>query len=474
MESMALDLASPGLPRAPAARSDPRRQGQKRSGGGRLENRTRAVKSAGGARVAAALGALLLAAAPAGAEPAALRVGTSGDYAPFSAGATPGAEGFDLDVARAFAEERGLELEVVRFRWPDLERDLAAGRFDVAMSGVTVRPERSIAGRFSVAVAEAGAVAIVADSTKHATLDALDESDVRIGVNAGGHLEQAARLRFPHATLVAIPTNPAVPKALAKGLVDAVVSDDLEAPAWLREAPDAELLGSFTRDRKAYLVRADRADLAADLDAWLLAREADGTLARLRRERLGGAGPATAAPLAALAAAIDERLALMPLVAAAKQRLGLPIEAPAREQAVMDQAVAACAAAARAAARPVPPEAAVRGLFAALVEAAKEVQRGAPLSATREVGPDLEDELRPALSRIGERVAFLLVRLPPATTPGEAFAALRDGVRTPGVSEASLHAIADAIAEVAKPQKQPEGASLRRALRVACRCRPAG
>jgi len=474
-----LDLASPGLERAPAPRSEPRRQGQKRSGGGRLENCRRRVKSAArgpwrGRRAgAAALLAAALAAASAAAEPATLRVGTSGDYAPFSSGPSATAKGFDLDVARAFAADRGLALEVVRFRWPELESDLAAGRFDVAMSGVTVRPERSIAGRFSVPVAEASAVAIVRDSAKHASLDALDAPDVRIGVNAGGHLERAAQLRFPRATLVAIASNAAVPRALEQGLVDAVVSDDLEAPAWLHQAKGSELLDAFTRDRKAYLVRADRADLAADLDTWLLAREADGTLSRLRREHLGRAGPATATPLGALVAAIDERLSLMPLVAAAKRRGRLAIEVPARERDVQDRGAAAAAAAAKAAGLPPPSDDAVRALFAGLIGCAKEVQRTAPPAPAGDADDDLDDELRPTLLRIGEQIAFLLVRLPESTSPAAALVALRDGVRTPGVPESALPSLAAAIAELAKPRKEPEGAQFRLPLRAACRCRRA-
>ena len=55
-----------------------------------------------------------------------LRVGTSGDYAPFSsAGEGRSPSGFDIAVARAYAQERGLGLEFVSFRWPDLVRDLA-------------------------------------------------------------------------------------------------------------------------------------------------------------------------------------------------------------------------------------------------------------------------------------------------------------------------------------------------------------
>ena len=145
-------------------------------------------------------------------------MGTSGDYAPFSLAAEGGEpSGFDVEVARRYAKERGLELEFVRFRWPNLLRDLEAGRFDLAMSGITVVPRRSLAGRFSVPVAESGAVLLTREPERWKTLDELDRPDLRIGVNAGGYLEQVARRRFPRATLLAIPSNQAVREALLDG-----------------------------------------------------------------------------------------------------------------------------------------------------------------------------------------------------------------------------------------------------------------
>jgi cyclohexadienyl dehydratase len=469
MESMARDLANPLLGERAALVVGPRPRGQKFSGGARLGYRYRVVKSpARGSRRAAArtarvVAALSVAVAATAAAPAKLRVGSSGDYAPFSVGRGAAARGFDVELARAFAAERGLDLELVAFRWRRLERDLGSGRFDVAMSGVTVRPERSLAGRFSVPVAESGAVALARDPALHASLDALDDPEVRIGVNAGGHLERAARARFPRATLVAIGSNSAVAKALSEGLVDAVVSDTLEAPGWLAAAPGAGALGPFTRDRKAWLVRTERADLAAELDAWLLAREADGTLARLREKHLGDAAPRTATPLAALVAAVDERLALMPLVAAAKRRAGLPLEAPAREQEVQERGVAAARDAARVAGLAPPSDAAVRALFGALVAAAKDVQR----TALQDEAAELEAELRPALLRIGERIAWLAVRLPPGLGEADVAASLREGVRAPGLGEPALRSLAAAIAELAKPRKENPHGGLRRVLRVA-------
>ena len=251
-----------------------------------------------------------------------LRVGTSGDYPPFSraaADASLGVEGFDIDVARAYAEARGLELQLVRFRWPELLDDLAAGRFDVVMSGVTVRPERSVAGLFTVPVLTSGAVLLLRDDGRFADASALDAAWVRIAVNAGGHLERTARARFPNATLLPIADNGAVLAELGAGRVDAVMTDTVEAPLWQARLPGLRRLGPLTQDHKAYLLPANDGERAADLDRWLLAREADGTLARLRAQWIGeGAAPA-ATPLAALLAAVKERLALMPAVAEAKR-----------------------------------------------------------------------------------------------------------------------------------------------------------
>ena len=74
-----------------------------------------------------------------------LRVGTSGDYAPFSVLEDGHYAGYDVELARRFADAHDLELQFVPFVWSNLRSDLEAGRFDLAMSGVTIRKDRSLA-----------------------------------------------------------------------------------------------------------------------------------------------------------------------------------------------------------------------------------------------------------------------------------------------------------------------------------------
>jgi len=345
-------------------------------------------------------------------QPGVLRVGTSGDYAPFSVEARDGSRsGFDVELARRYARDRGLEIEWVSFRWAELERDLLAGRFDVAISGVTVGPARSLVGRFTVPVVQSGAVVLSNRPVRH--LGELDRKRFKIGVNAGGHLERVTRARIRDAQIVAITPNAAVRDALLVGEVDAVVTDTFEAPHWSRGQPELVRIGPLTRDRKAWLVSPDQAELARDLDLWLLAKEQSGDLEGLRTGALGVSGDRSASLPSALLAAIDERLALMPWVAAAKQRDGLPLEAPEREALVLASAWEATRAAAARAGREPPSESAVRALFRAQIDAAKGVQRRAIEAKGLDPDPpDLESELRPAILRLGDRISFLAVRLP--------------------------------------------------------------
>ncbi len=380
-----------------------------------------------------------------------LRVGVATDYPPFAARA-PGGElgGLDLDVMRAFVESRGAALVLIPFAWPELTDDLRTLRFHLAIGGISVRPERSALGQFSVPVLESGAILLArGDSAVEDARDA-NTARVRIAVNRGGHLERVARALFPRAQLLAIADNAAVRDVLAHGDVDAAMTDSVEAPLWEREIADTKRIGPLTRDVKAYWVAPGERDLARALDRWLLAREADGTLARLRARWLAEPSEEAATPARALAAAIAERLALMPAVAEAKRAAQLPVFVPEREAAVVAAARAATLAAfaERGVAAPAP--AAIDAFYRALTEAAR-VEQGRVLAAEPSADASaysLEGELRPALDRIGERIAFLLAQLPAET---DAEALVRDLVR-----------LAPALA--AEPERAREIAERARAL----------
>jgi hypothetical protein len=97
-----------------------------------------------------------------------------------------------------------------------------------------------------------------------------------------------------------------------------------------------------------------------------------------------------------------------------------------------------------------PDEAAVRALYRAQIEAAKAVQRATPAAPSSLAGSvhDLDGELRPALLRIGEKIARLVVTLPPALDCRQVRRRARDALRAPYLGEADVRALADAIVDV--------------------------
>jgi len=329
-----------------------------------------------------------------------------------------------------------------------------------------VRPERSIAGRFSVPIAESGAVAIVQVGDPRSIVE-LDRAETTLAVNAGGHLERATRARFQHATINAVSPNEAVLAELLEGRVDAVITDSLEAPHWIARAHRhsggirVTTIGPFTKDRKAWLIRADQPALARAADRWLLAREADGSLAGLREQFLGQPGPETASAFSALVAAIDERLSLMPAVANAKRAKGAGVQDATREERVIAAGIDAVSAAAREAKTTAPPEAVTRSFYRALIEAAKTIQ-GRTLTAARAedaIDADLTEELRPALLRIGEKIALLVVAAQgsEAMTPASVTQRLESALERYSLPKKELEAIAQALSQVLPRAAGAEG-----------------
>ena len=151
--------------------------------------------------------------------------------------------------------------------------------------------------------------------------------------------------------------------------------------------------------------------------------------------------------MAALLAAIDERLSLMPIVAVVKRNSGIPLEVPEREEVVLDAAAEAVLRAADRRDVVAPPFTLVRAFYRAQMEAAKQVQLDAvrdPDGAPPEPWPDLDATLRPALLRIGEKIAALLLELP-ASDAERVHALAAELLREPRLARSSRREIVAAL-----------------------------
>jgi len=310
-----------------------------------------------------------------------LRVGTSGDYAPFSLRAADGTiRGFDADIAAALARDLDLELEWVSFRWPTLQSQLASGEFDVAMGGVTWQPTRGVLGYLTRAVARGGPCVLG------------DEQARRVAVNHGGVLEAWARSHFADRQLVIVEANQTLPELLASGRAGAIVTDSFERKAF--ERPGWQVRCEPPLARKVYWLSPNQAQLAVRIEDWLRTHTA--LIESAQQRWFGERQPLDA--LGNLTDLLARRMAFAPFVAGAKEKLALPIEDLPREKVVLDSAAASAQKFAL-------PEARAREFFALQIELSKAVQR----RMSESTNLDLAQQIRPALNELGDRILSAVV-----------------------------------------------------------------
>jgi cyclohexadienyl dehydratase len=218
-----------------------------------------------------------------------LRVGTTGDYAPFSLEHDGVVAGADIALARRLAAAFGVAPVFVATSWPTLLADLAADRFDVALAGISVTAERRAVAAFSLPYQHGGKTPIArcAERERFATLAGIDTPGVRVIVNPGGTNERYARDSLRAASIVVEPDNRRVFAALVAGAADVMITDDVEVELQVRRHPTLcrTMPGTLTGVDKAILMPRDPA-LVAAVDAWLAPVIAAGLPARLLRDAL--------------------------------------------------------------------------------------------------------------------------------------------------------------------------------------------
>jgi chorismate mutase-like protein len=273
-------------------------------------------------------------------EAGVLRVGSTGDYAPYSWRVNPDSDwlGADVALARKLGIDQGLRTDFVATSWPTLSADFAARKFDVAIGGVSITPERAKLGRFSRAYLTDSKFPVVrcGEEQRFDTLHEINQTDVRVVVNPGGTNERFARVSFPAAQLRVHGDNQTVFSEIVARRADVMVTDGVEAHLQQRAGKGlcaVDVGKRWAPARKAVWLQAQTG----------LKKAADRSLGRSSRHAYGRelanweAYPWSALdqPEVQLAMLIDARLVLVSEVARSKWNSQSAIEDPPREKALL-------------------------------------------------------------------------------------------------------------------------------------------
>jgi len=216
-----------------------------------------------------------------------IRVGTTGDFVPFSYQKNNSAayEGIDIALAKDLANSLNVELQLVKTSWKTLITDLQANKFDIAMSGITITLARQQEAFFSIPLLSSGKAAITRDenATKYRTIADINKPGVKVIVNPGGTNQIFAKTNFPNATIILNEENLSIFKKIVDGTADVMVTDAIETLVQQQIHPELEAVNPnapFNFFEMGYLLPIDYT-FKAYIDQWLNLRLKDSTYQKI-------------------------------------------------------------------------------------------------------------------------------------------------------------------------------------------------
>ena len=225
-------------------------------------------------------------------ESGVLRVAVSADRPPLNLKSKSGEiVGFEVDLVRALATSMGLELELVVVPFAELLPSLTNGQADLAISGLTMTPERNARVAFAGPYFVSG-MSVLSRSKEITDVenpDALDLPQRRYAAVSASTSARFIRELLPKATLVSVPDYDTGIQMVIDGQVDALFADYLACAVAVWRHPEAglsTLATPFTVEPFGIAVAPDAPLLLNLVDNYLETLDYTGLLARFKAKWL--------------------------------------------------------------------------------------------------------------------------------------------------------------------------------------------
>jgi cyclohexadienyl dehydratase len=223
-----------------------------------------------------------------------VRVGTSGDYPPFSFlnPQTNQYEGMDIALAHKLGEALDAKVTFVRFTWPGLTADLLADKFDVAMGGIGRNVARGKVLAYTNAYMTFGTCPLVrkGDEGKYPDFASIDRPGVKVILNQGGLNDRHFSALLKQAAILRHNKNEEIALKVKEGTADVWITDNVEALYYAKKFSELVAVNpkqTFTVGTKGYMIRLADQIFLNWLNLWLEQMFLEGHIQKLEQQWLG-------------------------------------------------------------------------------------------------------------------------------------------------------------------------------------------
>ena len=186
--------------------------------------------------------------------------------------------GIDAEIAKAIADELGMELEIEHIAFDSIIPEITSGKADMGLAGMTVTEDRKQSVDFTDTYAKASQKIIVKEDSAIASPD--DLTGVIVGVQQGttGDI-YVSDLEADGTTVERYNKGFEAVQALSQGKIDAVVIDGEPAKTFVAQTEGLKILEeSFTDEEYAIAVKKGNTELLEKINGALKTLKDNGTL----------------------------------------------------------------------------------------------------------------------------------------------------------------------------------------------------
>ena len=191
--------------------------------------------------------------------------------------------GFEPDVARALAEDMGVELELAPTKWDGIVPALLAGKFDIIISGMFVTPARNLKMAFTLPYERSGlelaaSRALAADFEK---LEDFNREDVVFALRRGAQPVAFVRENLPRAQIRQFDEDISALQEVINGRAHAFINAAPQPTFAALDNPEKLFLpldGRISSALQGMAIRPGEHDAMNFLNNWIRVREESGWL----------------------------------------------------------------------------------------------------------------------------------------------------------------------------------------------------